>query len=121
MSRSKSKAGPRSRAPSRRSFRLLAMVPMVLAGIAYWNALDNPFVYDDHLTITGNSSLVEPIDVKAVLLHFTFRPIVNASYAIDRVLWGPGPRGFHVTNLLLHLLNVALVWSLARRLFRDRE
>ena len=82
---------------------------MALAAIAYWRSLRTPFVYDDHLTVTGNPSLVDPGNLEAILLHFRFRPVVNVSYAIDRAIWGPDPYGFHLTNLLLHLLNTLLV------------
>jgi hypothetical protein len=44
------------------------------------------------------------------------RPLVNASYAVDRALWGAGPFGFHLTSVLLHMLNVVLLFQLVRRL-----
>jgi tetratricopeptide (TPR) repeat protein len=94
---------------------------MLAAVAAYSNSLDNPFVYDDHLTVENNPSLEDPSNLRAVLLHFPFRPLVNLSYAVDRAVWGPDPWGFHLTNLLLHLLDVALVWTLARRVFRDAD
>ena len=39
---------------------------------------------------------------------------------IDHALWGGQPLGFHVTNVLLHMLNVILLFGLARRLSEDR-
>ena len=47
-----------------------------------------------------------------VLVYSLFRPVVNVSYAIDRAVWGFNPFGFHLTNLLLHLVNVVLVHRL---------
>jgi tetratricopeptide (TPR) repeat protein len=117
-----SKPGSRSRAvttPARRAGTLLGLATVALAAIAFWKGVHNPFVYDDHITIGGNASLVDPTQVRAVLLHFRFRPLVNVSYALDRSIWGPGPLGFHVTNLLLHLLDTWLVFVLARRLESD--
>ena len=84
----------------------LAYVAVALAGLVYLNALDNPFVYDDHRLILENRSLLYPTDVGGLLLHEATRPIMNLSYAIDRTLWGPEPFGFHVTNVLLHTLIV---------------
>jgi tetratricopeptide (TPR) repeat protein len=39
---------------------------------------------------------------------------VNISYALDTSVWGLDPFGYHLTNLLLHCLNVALLfWLIA--------
>ncbi|HEV2706918.1 MAG TPA: hypothetical protein VGV59_13395 [Pyrinomonadaceae bacterium] len=48
-----------------------------------------------------------------------FRPVFILSYYLDAVLWGRNPFGFHLTNLLLHVLNSLLVYALARALTVD--
>src|SRR4029077_11939329 len=78
--------------------------------------LHNPFVYDDHHTIVTNTSIVRLTDLRAIVRHDVTRPLVNLSYAIDRALWGGEPFGFHASSVLLHMLNVALLFALARRL-----
>ena len=95
--------------------RLAIGVAVLLAGLVYVNALDNPFVYDDRRLIVENQSIRPPLNLQAVVLREVARPAVNISYAIDRVLWGPSPAGFHVTNVLLHMLNVALLFEFVRR------
>ena len=95
--------------------RLAIGVAVILAGLVYANALDNPFVYDDRRLIVENRSIRPPLDLQAIVLREVTRPAVNISYAIDRTLWGPSPAGFHVTNVLLHMLNVALLFELVRR------
>jgi protein O-mannosyl-transferase len=92
-----------------------------VAGVVYLNALHNPFVYDDYHTVVANSSIQPPTSLRALVLHDVTRPIVNVSYALDRALWGPRPFGFHLTNVLLHMLNVVLLFLFARRLEQDRE
>jgi Flp pilus assembly protein TadD len=82
----------------------------------YLNALHNPFVYDDYHTVAANPSIVTLTNLRAIVSHDMTRPLVNASYAVDRALWGAGPFGFHLTSLLLHLLNVVLLFQIARRL-----
>ena len=84
----------------------------------YLNALHNPFVYDDYHTVVANTSIQSVANLRAMVLHDVKRPIVNVSYAIDRALWGPAPLGFHVTNVLLHMLNVVLLFHLALRGWR---
>jgi hypothetical protein len=40
------------------------------------------------------------------------------SYAIDQAIWGPAPFGFHLTSVLLHMINVGLfallIWGRRR-------
>ena len=92
----------------------------LLAGGVYLNALHNPFVYDDYHTVVANTSIQRVTNVRAIVLHDITRPIVNVSYAVDRAVWGPRPLGFHVTNVLLHMLNVVLLFRLAWRLAEHR-
>jgi hypothetical protein len=82
----------------------------LLACVVYVNALDNPFVYDDHDTVVANPSLLDLSNVRFVLVYSPFRPLLNASYAADRWLWGYDPRGYHLTNVLLHAVVVVLLY-----------
>jgi hypothetical protein len=91
----------------------------LLACLAYFNALNNPFVYDDRNTVVANPSLVDLSNVKFLFLYTPFRPIVNLSYAFDRWLWGYQPPGFHLTNIALHALVVVLLCVWVRRLLSD--
>jgi protein O-mannosyl-transferase len=106
--------------------RLRRMVPVSLAtaaaamaALVYVNALFNPFVYDDHRTILENLSIRQLGNLRALLLHDAFRPVVNISYALDYSLWGLAPFGFHVTSVLIHAVNVVLLFVLMRRLVAD--
>jgi Flp pilus assembly protein TadD len=100
---------------------LAGIAASLLAGLVYLNALHNPFIYDDHRTIVDNGSLISLRDLRAIVWHDITRPLVNLSYAIDRRLWGLEPFGFHLTSVLLHMLNVCLLFLLARRLAEDRN
>ena len=88
----------------------------LLAGLPYLNALNNPFVYDDHDTVVANPSLVDLSNVRFLVLFSPFRPLVNLSYAFDRWLWGYQPFGFHLTNVALHAAVVVLLYGLLRRM-----
>jgi hypothetical protein len=78
----------------------------------YANALDNPFVYDDRDTVVSNPSLVDLANVEFILVYSPFRPLLNASYALDRRLWDYRPFGYHLTNVALHALAVVLLFHL---------
>jgi hypothetical protein len=45
-----------------------------------------------------------------------YRPTVHLSFALDHAIWGLEPFGYHLTDLLLHLLNAVLVLGLIRLL-----
>ena len=94
-------------------------VAALLGGVVYLNALRNPFVYDDHHTVVENASIAHVTDIRAVVFGALTRPLVNFSYAADRATWGSRPLGFHVTNVLLHMLNIVLLFQLARRFGKD--
>jgi hypothetical protein len=89
------------------------------AGVLYLNAIRNPFVYDDYHTVVVNASIARLGDLRAIVLHDVTRPVVNFSYAVDRAVWGTAPIGFHVTSVLLHMLNAVLFWQVAWTLTRS--
>ncbi len=117
MPRRRITPGQRSRPP--RWSGWLPLAAAILACVAYFNALDNPFVYDDHDTIIGNRSLADLSNLRFILVYTPFRPLVNASYAFDRWLWGFRPFGYHVTNVVLHLVVVLLLYVWIRRVMED--
>src|SRR5438046_6854499 len=106
---------------SRLSSALACGAAALLGGLVYLNALHNPFVYDDHQMVVDNVSLRHLSDLRMIFLYRITRPIVNLSYAIDRAIWGAQPFGFHATSILLHMLNVVLLFRLACRLAEARQ
>jgi tetratricopeptide (TPR) repeat protein len=53
----------------------------------------------------------------STFLKGPYQPLVWLSYAADYLLWGMDPAGFHLTGLLWHCANAALVFLLCRNLF----
>jgi tetratricopeptide (TPR) repeat protein len=45
-------------------------------------------------------------------------PVTWLTFGLDYTLWGMNPLGYHLTNVLLHALDVALVYLVALRLLR---
>jgi Flp pilus assembly protein TadD len=102
----------------------LALGPVAvtaLTALIYARALTTPFVYDDHYLIVENQSIGDLTDLWAIVVLQPTRPLVNLSYAIDHAIWGLNPFGYHLTNVLLHILNVILFYFLTLRLVEDRE
>ena len=104
---------------------LLAGVLLVLAVVAaYRNCLDAPFLFDDSIAVVSNqsirhlwppgSALSPPADGSGV----TGRPLVNLSFAVNYAIGGLQVRGYHVMNLLLHILASLALWGVLRRTLR---
>jgi len=112
--------------PNPRSLRtgtILAL--LILVAVPYVTALTHGFVYDDHGSIAENPFLQDNSNIAQAITLRTItdptvpdgrRPAVVLSYFTDRMIWGVKPFGYHVTNLLLHLLSVFLLLQLLRRL-----
>ncbi len=90
-------------------------------GLSYAGSLDGKFISDDLQAVAGNP-LLESLDGAHLVRIFTgfdgpnYMPLKVFSLALDVQLWGPGPIGFHLTNLLLHILTALLVYRILLRL-----
>ncbi|MDR4507339.1 MAG: tetratricopeptide repeat protein [Candidatus Brocadiaceae bacterium] len=95
---------------------------VALSVITYINCLPNQFVYDDTSTIVGNRFIEQWGNLKLFFTQdyfkysgeLTFRPLVTLSYFVDYSLWGKNPMGYHLVNVLLHTMNVVLLYFLIR-------
>ena len=90
-----------------------ASASAALAVMLYASSLDNPFVYDDFRLIVENPAIQNLSSVLTVLARDATRPLVALSYVADTAIWGTSPFGYHLTNVLLHTLNVVLAYWLA--------
>lgn len=48
--------------------------------------------------------------------QFYYRPVIELTYYLDNLLWGLDPSFMHLENILIHALNVVLVYLLAARI-----
>jgi tetratricopeptide (TPR) repeat protein len=92
---------------------------VVLVGLVYVASVRIPFIYDDNRMVVENLAIRDLSDIRAVLVLEATRPILNLSYAIDYALFGPNAAAFHSVNVLLHAINVVLLFLLAWRLAED--
>ena len=99
------------------TLRWIAPVPAsasaALAVMLYAASLDNPFVYDDFRLIVENPTIQHLSSVLPALARDVTRPAVTLSYVADTAIWGTSPFGYHLTNVLLHTLNVVLAYWVA--------
>jgi len=102
------------------SIAIAAAVVALLTTLAFLPALRNQFVnWDDYETLVNNSSY-RGLSWPRLRWMFTtfhlghFQPLSWVSFAIDYLVWGTNPLGYHLTNLILHAANAVLFFLLAR-------
>jgi len=99
---------------------------LAIVAVVYHRCLDACFLWDDALFLGAFEGHARAMPwwrwCLAPLSEFLrgqpasfFRPISVLSLYGDYCLHGRVATGFHLTNLLLHLLNVSLLYALARR------
>ena len=91
--------------------------------LAYLPSLNNGFILDDKSIIVNNlkvRSLKNAPEIFTSSLYNSgqmYRPMQVLSYAFDYKLWGLNPFGFHLGNVILHILNVILVFYLLNKIY----
>jgi tetratricopeptide (TPR) repeat protein len=105
---------------------LLALALAVVC-LAYRSVPEAGFVWDDHPLIDQQpfTQQLRPLpeyfdrefwaDPSDPQSSGFYRPLVSLSYSLEWQAWQGEPAGFHATNLLLHLVNCALVFALVLR------
>lgn len=104
---------------------VLALGLMVTVAV-YLPGLGGGFVFDDLQNVRSNEHLrVDGLDIEALGQAALSsgagplrRPLSMASFALNRHLLGPGPFGFKLVNLVIHLVNGMGVYLLALLLLR---
>ena len=109
-------------------FKVRATATLLVFGalVAYHNSLRGPFVFDDVGVIEKNltirslwpiwNTFAPPIDGSPV----TGRPLVNFTLALNYAFSGASVGGYHLLNLLIHLLAGLTLFGIVRRTVRLR-
>ncbi len=109
--------------PARTTDRVAIAVGLaIVTALFYVPVLDAGFLnWDDPAYVTGNPS-IRSLSWATVRWAFTtfqegiWHPLTWLSLALDHALYGPSARGFHLTNMLLHVGNTVLVFLVWERL-----
>jgi tetratricopeptide (TPR) repeat protein len=100
----------------------LPLVIVLLTVVAFFPVLQNGFVnWDDEATLVENPHYR---GLGWTQLHWMFttvrlghyQPLSWMTFALDYLLWGMNPFGYHLTNLILHAANAILVYFVTFRL-----
>lgn len=118
----------------RKNFSIFAVIIIILACFAaYSNTLSAKFVWDDAPLIRNNpyitsfkylpnffSEDIWDIGLQNMTSGY-YRPLLGLSFMLDYHFWKMDPFGFHLTNLILHILICLLIFALIEKLFARRS
>ena len=95
-----------------------ALLLVIMTVVAYLPATRCGYVWEDDYYLVENPLLVAPDGLsqiwfsKGVLPQYY--PMVFTSFRLEYALWGWNPMGYHITNILLHVINGLLLWCILR-------
>jgi hypothetical protein len=103
--------------PNRWAWIVLGVAALAITVMAYLPSLKAGFYFDDLNNIVElpaihwNEVSLEGLRQVASAAHLPDRVVANVTFALNHVFGGLDPTGYHVVNLLIHLMvGVALMW-----------
>ncbi len=93
---------------------------LCLTFVCFTPAINSSFIrtWDDAIYVIDNPQL-KPLSFESIKTIFSntiggsvYSPLTSLSFAIEKQLFGLNPMPFHLNNILLHLINTALVFWL---------
>ncbi len=112
---------------TRRPDLFFPLLVVVFGTVAFSNSLQNGFTFDDEAIVVENPT-VKAIDLGRIFSEpywpgraelGLFRPITTLTFALNYQIHGLDPFGYHLFNVVLHLLNGMLVFWIAWRVLGD--
>ena len=93
---------------------------LLLTLVAYTPAIFAGYIWDDDFYVTQNQTLRTLDGLRDIWLSPMatpqYYPLVHSSFWIEYQLWELEPRGYHLTNILLHVGCALMVWKIFRQL-----
>jgi hypothetical protein len=101
--------------------RVLAGAALIAcaAALAYFPALRGGFILDDNILLTDNGLIKAPdgwYRIWCTTEPIDYWPVFNTAFWLQWRLWGLHPTGYHVVNLILHIITGLLIWIILHRL-----
>jgi tetratricopeptide (TPR) repeat protein len=104
---------------NRRTISALAVFLIAAAAFAvYWGIFDYPFVFDDAPNILENARIRSLSNFLSPKILIRAREAVDFTFAVNYALGGYGVFGYHLGNVLIHVLNGVVAYFLSLLLLR---
>jgi tetratricopeptide (TPR) repeat protein len=105
---------------------LVALFLILSTFSVYWQIRNHGFIYlDDISYVVENPHVRKGLTVEGITWAFVdvyaanWHPVTWLSHMLDCELYGMNPGAHHLTNLLFHLLNTLLLFSVLKRMTGD--
>jgi tetratricopeptide (TPR) repeat protein len=95
------------------------MILTLAASLAYSNCLNAPFIFDDISSIETSPAIRSLWPLSQVVANSN-RPILNLTLAVNYAVGGLDVRGYHLVNVVVHLLAGLTLFALVRQTLRLR-
>ena len=86
----------------------------------YWPALHGQWLWDDDKLISRNSLVHDPAGLRTIWFEpenlLDYQPLEVSVVWLEWQLWGKATLGYHLVNVVLHVVSAFLVWTLLRKL-----
>lgn len=113
--------------PSVNAFYKPLLVVLIITLLVFVNSLTPNFVDLDDPSYIINNPFIKSLSLKSIATIFTsfynanYHPLTTLSYAIEFKIFGLKATGYHFTNILIHLINTALVFLLILKIAKRKE
>jgi hypothetical protein len=97
---------------------LCCIILVTVTSVVYSGVRDGAFQYDDFYSILINHHLDRWATFVGHLDHMV-RPLLYATFLMDRSVYGYDPAGYHVLNLLVHLGCGLLIYRILTRVVSE--
>ena len=104
---------------TRPSFALVFVVIVLVAGTIYSNIYQCPFVFDDLLQIEDKVIIRDLANYFSLEAFLKSRPIGDLTFALNYRFGQLTVFGYHLVNVLIHIINGFLVYFLALTIFKQ--
>lgn len=116
--------------PLQKKPAILSIILIIILGVTvYGNSLNGQFIWDDEHLIKDNIYIrnwshmpqvfTEGIGAGSEMEYHFYRPFQIVTYMVDYSLWKLNVKGYHLTNILLHILVAVGIYCLINVLFND--
>ena len=104
--------------------KLIVYIVLVLITLTvYWQVNQFDFInFDDNIYVTENSHIQSGLTLQGFLWAFgskyfgLWNPLVWISFMLNHQIYGMNAGGYHVTNLILHIMSTLLLFWLFNRM-----
>jgi tetratricopeptide (TPR) repeat protein len=105
---------------------LICLALAILTVITFWSLKDCGFIpFDDDIYVYKNAYVQSGLNWNSIIQAFSsglveksgnWHPLTWLSYMLDYQIFGLNPQGYHLINLLFHVMNTILLFLVLRRM-----